>query len=199
MTCELKTSLVFFYMFSDSDLVDEADYIPQSKWKEFSEAAKLAMLFAAGISPIYGKANYLDLYSHSRAIYGNHPFREKTQGTVTFMGSHGISASIGPWLQYLCTHQEEVAEINLYECETEGKGQYTYYLEYVDKYEDAYICSGMTNFSGEGGSAFKTAMRIVKFVSFVTKCQINSYHVSGNWEAKVQKWLSRTATEEYTL
>lgn len=198
MNCDLQESRVFFYEFAENDSLNEAEYIPQSKWEEFSDAAKLAMLFAAGNPPVYGKRNYFDLYSRIRCIYSNHPFREKTQGTVSFMGANGISASIGPWLQYLTTHQEEISEINIFECEVEP-GQHQIYMEYTDIYNDSYLVSGMTDYSGEGGNAFRLASKIVRFVSFVTKCQMNVYYVKGDWDEKFQLWLSETVAEEYTV
>jgi hypothetical protein len=196
---ELQSSIVFFYMCGDDDNADNHEYIPESRWEEFSHAAQAAMQLAAGTWPFINKAQNFDVFSR-KYCSEVHPFRERDYGSITLLGKPGSWLSIGPWLQHLLTHQEEIAEINIYEARAGDKGQVDIFLEYTDKYNDSFLCSGLSNYSPERSFAYRSAFKIIQFVSFVTKAQICTYYIDdANYARQFENWLLMTLVEEYSL
>lgn len=98
------------------------------------------------------------LEDHPFNMPGNDDLQE-----VTWVGSMGLSSSQGKFIEVVAQHMSEDLSqgwhFRVFGC-PEGPTEYDIVVEAGDKYA-TYLVGGMTNYSGEGGQAYKNMLFVL--------------------------------------
>ena len=106
----------------------------------------------------------------------SHPFvKSDKNDPVYLIGEIGVTYSIAPFLYWLSHEMEYLEELRLWFFRADGPGKY---LPGVTDPHDivaeivtvgaSYLCSGLTDYSGTGGSGFRKVREVFKSVSWMT-------------------------------
>ena len=99
----------------------------------------------------------------------SHPFiKSDKNDPVYLIGEIGVTYSIAPFLYWLSHEMEYLEELRLWMFRAESNNDQHDIVAEIVTVGASYLCSGLTDYSGTGGSGFRKVREVFKSVSWMT-------------------------------
>lgn len=155
----------------------------------------------------YASANYQRYFDHE-IILDRHPFvTENPVSYAEFIGTPGHTESVGAFIHKVLSHDYTTpTELIFWMCREDHVYReldnglsigHMIYAEVRFGDFDTYICGGMTDYSGEGGSGFNDMCRVFSFLSELYRISIRYYYLDQATGRLAEAEIGRQVDEYY--